>query len=43
MLNGENKVDRWDGSGDEGDGRCGERMKTGLRGVFQAGEKVQGY
>ena len=29
-------MDRWDGSGDEGDGRCGERLKTGLRGAFQA-------
>lgn len=29
-------MDSWGGSGDEGDGKCGERMKTGLRRAFQA-------
>ena len=36
MLNGENKVGSWGGSGGEGAGKCGERLKTGLRGEFQA-------
>ena len=29
-------MDSWGGSGDEGDGKCGEGMKTGLKRVFQA-------